>query len=136
VQVAFALVGALLQGCAPERPVASPSPRLYASDFQGGAKNCIVSKPSLEPNQEAVAYMQVGNDGGWCSITVAQDGNPYDAGLLTQTSQHGKVYIHPVGDNTRIDYTPDPGFSGTDLFVVKLLPGNPSLRVNVTVAPH
>ena len=46
------------------------------------------------------------------------------------------VYIHPVGDDTRIDYTPDLGFSGIDSFVVRLLPGNPVLRVNVTVAPH
>ena len=53
--------------------------------------------------------MQVGNDGGWCGITVAQDGKPYDAGLLTQAPEHGKVYIHPVGDATRIDYTPDLG---------------------------
>ncbi|HEY3848408.1 MAG TPA: hypothetical protein VGL95_14975 [Acetobacteraceae bacterium] len=80
--------------------------------------------------------MQVGNDGGWCAISVALDGKPYNTGLLTQPPEHGAVYIHPVGENTRIDYTPDSGFSGADAFVARLLPGAPTLRVNVTVAPH
>ena len=44
-----------------------------------------------------------------------------------------QVYIHPVGNATRIDYTPDARFSGSDTFVVKLLPGSPVLRVSVAV---
>jgi hypothetical protein len=135
--VVFALAGVVLQGCGqgPEQ-VTGPQTRLFASDFQGGAKTCVVPKPTLTPGKEASATMQVGNDGGWCGITVAQDGQPYSAGLLTQAPGHGKVYIHPVGDATRIDYTPDPGYSGADSFVVTLLPGDPTLRVNATVAPH
>lgn len=77
--------------------------------------------------------MQVGNDGGWCAIHVQQDGKPYKAGLLTQTAEHGTVFIHPVGDDTRIDYTPAPGYVGRDNFVVQLIPGNPTIRVTVTV---
>ncbi|MGA3398583.1 MAG: Ig-like domain-containing protein [Acetobacteraceae bacterium] len=137
--VALALVGAVLQGCAekpPSPPPAQSHARLFASDFEGGARNCDVPKLKLDAGKEFSASMQVGNDGGWCGITVTQGGKPYDAGLLTQAPEHGSVYIHPVGDDTRIDYTPEPGFSGADSFVVKLLPGSPVLRVNVTVAPH
>jgi hypothetical protein len=135
--VALTLACAVLQGCAgnPAQPAQSQA-RLFASDFQGGAKACVVSKFELVPGKEVSASMQVGNDGGWCGISVAADGKPYDTGLLTQPPEHGAVYIHPVGENTRIDYTPEPGFSGSDSFVARLLPGNPTLRVNVTVAPH
>ena len=135
--LALALVGVVLQGCggkpgAPEQAHA----RLFASDFQGAAKSCVVPKLKLDAGKEVSASMQMSNEGGWCGITVAQDDKPYDAGLLTQAPQHGKVYIHPVGDASRIDYTPDLGFSGTDAFVVRLLPGNPILSIKVSVAPH
>jgi hypothetical protein len=134
--LALALAGAVLQGCAEKPAPAQSQTRLFASDFQGGAKSCVVPKPRLDAGKEVSATMQVGNDGGWCGITVAQDGKPYAAGLLSQAPDHGNVYIHPVGDDTRIDYTPERGFSGTDTFVVKLLPGNPMLHVAVTVTPH
>ena len=78
--------------------------------------------------------MRVGNDGGWCAISVQLEGRPYAAGLLTRPPVHGSVFIHPVGGNTRIDYTPDLGFSGHDTFVVQLIPGNPVIRVDVMVA--
>ena len=77
--------------------------------------------------------MKLGNDGGWCAIGVANGGAPYDTELLTEPPAHGSVYIHPVGNATRIDYTPDARFSGSDSFVVKLLPGSPVLRVSVAV---
>ena len=77
--------------------------------------------------------MTVGNDGGWCGITIAQSGQPYEAGLLTIRPTHGRVYIHTVGDSTRIDYTPDSGFTGADTFAVRTVPGNDLLRVAVTV---
>ena len=48
---------------------------------------------------------------------------------------HGKVLIHSVGDDTRIDYTPDPRFSGNDAFTVKLIPGDATIRAGVAVAP-
>jgi hypothetical protein len=136
--VALALAGAVLQGCM-EKPASTAQQsqtRLFASDFQGGAKSCVVPKIKLDAGKEFSASMQLGNDGGWCGITVALDGKPYSAGLLTQAPEHGNVYIHPVGDDTRIDYTPDMGFSGADTFVVTLLPGKPELRVGVTVTPH
>jgi len=134
--VALALTGMALQGCAQKAPPAAEQhARLFASDFEGGAKRCIVPKLTLQAGKESPAAMRVGNDGGWCGITVAQDGQPYAAGLLEQSPGHGKVYIHPVGDDTRIDYTPELGFAGADSFVVKLLPGAPVIRVSVTVSP-
>ena len=129
-----ALVALLLQGCA-EKPLtqATGQPRLFAADFQGEAKNCAAPKPSLAAGKETAAQITLGNDGGWCAISVANDGAPYATGLLTEQPAHGKVYIHPVGPATRIDYTPDRGYAGNDAFIVRLLPGNPVLRVSVTV---
>lgn len=106
---------------------------MFAADMVGGAKQCTASKPELKPGQQASATMQVANDGGWCAVRVALDEHPYAAGLLTTPAEHGKVFIHPVGDATRIDYTPAPGYAGPDAFVVQLIPGDPSLRVAVTV---
>jgi hypothetical protein len=122
-----------LQGCAHQAP--RPSAPVYAIDFQGAAKQCTVPKQvDLQPGKTADATMAVTNDGGWCAIAVAQSGpEPYAAGLLTGRPAHGKVYIHPVGDQTRIDYTPETGFGGTDQFEVKLIPGDEVLRVAVTV---
>jgi hypothetical protein len=78
--------------------------------------------------------MTVGNDGGWCAISVHQPGpEPFAAGLLTRSATHGKVYLHAVGDNTRIDYTPDPGYAGPDTFLVTLLPDRSEVQANVTV---
>jgi len=68
-------------------------------------------------------------------VTVAQSGGrPFSAGLLQTRAQHGRVHVHTVGDNTRIDYTPDTGFTGADSFAVKLVPGNATLTVNVTIS--
>lgn len=135
--VALLLTGAVLQGCAPKAPpnAAGSQHQLFASDFRGQAKSCTVPKVRLQPGKPAEAAMKVGNDGGWCAIGVAQDGEPYAAGLLTTEPDHGKVYIHPVGNETRIDYTPDPGYRGADAFTVTLLPGRPALRVAVAVLP-
>jgi hypothetical protein len=38
-----------------------------------------------------------------------------------------------VGDETRIDYTPDRRFAGSDAFTVKLIPGDATIKVAVTV---
>jgi hypothetical protein len=134
---ALVLAGAVLQGCA-EKPApvaAARQPQLFATDFQGAAKRCTVPKVTLETGKTVEAGMKIGSGGGWCAISVAHDDAPYAAGLLTRAPEHGKVYIHPVGDDTRIDYTPALGFTGTDSFVVTLLPGRPALHVAVTVVP-
>lgn len=128
---------AALAGCAekPPPPPPAPQPHVFASDLAGAGKRCNVPAPSLADGKETLVTMQLGNDGGWCALTVRQDGKPYAAGLLTQAPEHGTVFIHPVGDGTRIDYTPDHGFTGTDAFSVKLIPGDPVIGAKVTVTP-
>jgi len=128
------LAGMLLAGCQSKPP--APSARIYAVDLAGAAKSCTVPAVELADGKSAEAAMRLSNDGGWCAIAVAQRGHaPYAAGVLQTRALHGQVFIHTVGDDTRIDYTPDAGFSGTDSFAVRLIPGNPVLTVNVTVTP-
>lgn len=126
---------ALLQGCGetPSRPAASRE-RIYAADLTGAAKVCDAPKLAPAAAKAADVAIKLGNDGGWCGIYAHQDGpKPFDAGLLTRRPEHGSVTIHTVGDNTRIDYVPDRGRTGTDSFTVKLLPGAAVLQVAVTV---
>jgi len=131
----LALAALTLQACSKgPGPTASGS-RVYAADVTGAAKSCDVPSLSLTDGKTVTAAIKVTNDGGWCGITVAQPGpKPYASGLLTARPTHGKVFIHQVGDNTRIDYTPDRGFAGTDNFSVKLLPGEPLVHVTVTAS--
>lgn len=126
---------ALLAGCAEKPAPPAPQARVFASDFVGGSKRCTVPAVSPVDGKETPVALSVGNDGGWCAIGVQQNRKAYAAGLLIQSPAHGKVFIHPVGDTTRIDYTPDRGFTGADAFVVKLIPGDAVLRASVTVTP-
>lgn len=139
-----ALVAALpglLSACANEEPPPPAPPAIvYSADLQGAARLCNTPKQvTLVPGQTAETQMVVGNEGGWCAISVAVPGaqptRAYDAGLLTTRPAHGKVYVHEVGFATRIDYTPEPGYAGADAFTVELLPGSPRLHVSVTVQP-
>jgi Bacterial Ig domain len=77
----------------------------------------------------------VGNDGGWCAITVNNNGWPFDAGLAVTPPAHGKLAIHTVGNDTRIDYTPTARFAGADTFSVRLIPGDATVRATATVTP-
>jgi hypothetical protein len=94
-----------------------------------------VPKVAPAAGQQTPVAMQLGNDGGWCAITVSNGGKPFSAGLLTSEPSHGKVLIHTVGDNTRIDYTPDVRYRGADTFAVRLIPGDATISASVTVAP-
>ncbi|HBK09108.1 MAG TPA: hypothetical protein DDZ81_25155 [Acetobacteraceae bacterium] len=134
---ALLLTGVVLQGCGgnPATGAAGSRLRVYSADLVGGAKSCEVPKIAPAGGQTTDAAVKMTNDGGWCGLTVHQAGpKPYDAGLLTARPEHGKVLIHEVGDETRIDYTPDRGFAGNDSFSVKLLPGSAAVRVTVAVA--
>jgi hypothetical protein len=137
VPSAFVITGLLLAGCSHDSGGAAGSKlRVYAADLAGAAKLCDVPKVDPLAGGGSEAPIKMSNDGGWCAIRVHQDGpKPFDAGLLTTRPNHGDVLIHEVGDDTRIDYTPDRGFAGKDAFVVKLLPGNAIIQVGVTVTP-
>jgi hypothetical protein len=123
----------LLQACQALPPASTT--RIYAADMAGAAKTCVVPKVAPVAGQDTPVAMKLGNDGGWCAIGVRDGGRPYSAGLLTSPPAHGKVLIHTVGDDTRIDYTPDRGFAGADTFTVKLIPGDATLRVSASVGP-
>ncbi|HQT79084.1 MAG: hypothetical protein B7Z80_22820 [Rhodospirillales bacterium 20-64-7] len=132
--LALILTGVMLQGCAQKAAPSGSAARIYAADVQGAAKQCTVPKLDLTAGKTTEAAVKVGNDGGWCGLTVHQPGpKPYDAGLLTGRPAHGSVLIHQVGDDTRIDYTPDRGYAGPDSFTVNLLPGDAGIHVAVTV---
>lgn len=128
---AFGLAASALQACAPQAPAHQPT-RQYYVDQGGVAPTCNASKVELRDGQETAGEMTVGGGPGRCSFTVSRDGNPFGAGLLTLRPEHGKVYVHTVGDDTRVDYTPAPAFGGPDRFAVKFVPGNAVLRVSVT----
>jgi len=130
----IAAAALLVQSCA-ERAPAPPSARMFSADMAGGAKSCTVPTVKPEPGQSAEVPMKVANDGGWCAVTVNNRGKPFDAGLLASPAGHGKVLIHTVGNDTRIDYTPAARFTGTDAFSVRLLPGDATVRVAVSVTP-
>jgi len=131
------LAGAVLLTACSDTPAPVARPRLpvYASDMKGAAKQCEVSGVTPVAGQPVDATMKLGNDGGWCAIAVHQSGpKPFDVGLLAKRPAYGNVTIHTVGDETRIDYVPDPGYLGADTFGVKLLPGASVVQVQVTVA--
>ncbi len=129
------MTGLLLAGCSNLGSGAgAPKLRVYAVDLAGAAKLCDV--PTVHPVAGGTpdVPMKVANDGGWCAIPVHQDGpKPFEAGLLTSRPSHGTILIHEVGDETRIDYTPDRGFAGNDTFAIKLIPGSAIIQVAVTV---
>jgi hypothetical protein len=125
---------AALAACA-EAPRASTN-RVFFVDTQGGARQCTVPKDvTLAADRLTEVAMTVGNDGGWCGVSIARDGQPYAAGGVTARPQHGRVHVRTVGDVTRVDFFPDTGFAGTDSFIVAMVPGGHRMKVNVTVQP-
>jgi len=132
--LAIAAAALLLQACA-EKPPLGPPIRMFAVDLAGAAKNCTAPQVTPAAGQTTDAALKLGNDGGWCAIAVNNGGKPFNAGLLTTPPAHGKVLIHTVGNDTRIDYTPQARFDGADAFSVRLVPGDAAIRVSVTVSP-
>ena len=123
-----------LSACMTQPQVLGRSSRLptYSTDLAGKAAECTVSAVTLQDGKEATATMTTGG-GGWCGILVRHNDDPFGAGLLTQAARGGSVYVHTVGDDTRVDYTPRAGTSGADSFTVKFIPGDATMRVTVTV---
>ena len=132
--LATAATALLLQSCA-ERPPSAPPARVFAADMTGAAKACTVPPVTPAAGQLVDVAIKVGNDGGWCAVTVNNNGRPFDAGLVATPPAHGKVLIHTVGNDTRIDYTPTVRYAGADAFSVRLIPGDATIRAAVTVTP-
>jgi hypothetical protein len=132
--VPAALLGLLLGGCTVLQGGSSGG-RVFAVDRQGAAAHCTVpGRLSPADGKEVDASMQRSAGAGWCGIPLARGGEPFAAGLVAQRPAHGTVYVHTVGDDTRIDYSPDAAFHGQDAFTVQLLPGRATVRVAVIVA--
>ncbi len=132
--LAIAAAALVLQGCAQRQP-AGPTARVFAADMAGAARVCTAPPVTPAPGRTIDAAIKLGNDGGWCAITVNNSGRPFDAGLLVAEPQHGKVLIHTVGNDTRIDYTPTAHYTGADAFSVRLLPGDATIRVAANITP-
>ena len=121
----------LLAGCVtPAQQAARSRSPVYAADLSGKAASCTAPEEKLTDGKPSAVAMATGG-GGWCGILVTRDGKPLDAGLLTQRLRNGAVYIHLVGDDTRVDYTPRPGAVGADSFAVKFIPGDETMQVTV-----
>jgi hypothetical protein len=128
--VSWLALALLIHGCAPSQGTWNG---IYTVDVTGGAKTCV-AQPAAPPDGKTVLdQMQVSDEGGWCGITATHDGHAFDTYLLVTRPSHGKVYAHHVGTNTRIDYTPDAGYVGTDSFAVRMLPGDSVIEGAVTV---
>jgi hypothetical protein len=135
--LALLLTGTLLQACGPNTAPAGSRLRVFAADVTGASQTCEAHEIAPAAGQTTEAAIKLANDGGWCGLPAHQEGpKPFEAGLLSVRPGHGSVLIHEVGDNTRIDYTPDRGFSGTDSFAVKLIPGDAKVNIAVTVTPQ
>ena len=131
--IATLAAGIALSGCA-----IKPAPTEQAVDLQneGIAKTCTPSTVDTAAGTPATITMT--ND-GWCGVFVAEkDQRPFSLGLVKARPAHGRVYIQPVNQQTRIEYTANAAYVGADAFTVSLrsrTEGTPDtmLRVNVTV---
>ncbi len=131
----LAVAAALVQGCTPQADratVAPPAPDLYG---RTRAAVCRVTPISLKDGGESTTTMTVVNDGGFCSIALSDAaGRPFQVGLVIAQPQHGKPLVHTNGNRTDVDYTPNPGFTGADSFVVRLRTPTVDSLLHVTVA--
>jgi hypothetical protein len=125
----LAATALLTQGCVQQ----TAGPGIFTIDTQGGAKTCVASNAAPPDGQAVLAQMQVSDEGGWCGILANHNGAAFDSYLMEIRPSHGTIYAHHVGNNTRIDYTPETGFVGTDRFSVRLIPGNAVIESAVTV---
>ncbi len=126
----LAVSGVLLSGCAPQ---AGGWNGIFAIDSAGAAKTCVASPVAPPDGKTVLVQVQMSNEGGWCGVTLNRAGVAYNSYLLVTRPAHGRVFAHHVGQTTRVDYTPDPGFVGTDSYAVRLIPGNAVLEGGVTV---
>ena len=97
-------------------------PVLAASDprNEGISKVCTPTNPDFTKPGPYNAGIAMSND-GWCGVfAVERDGRPFSLGLVRARPAHGRVFIQKVENATRVEYTPDAGFAGTDAFTVAL----------------
>lgn len=114
----------LLSACANQN---APQTVVQAEPMDGVASVCNTTPSPLPRAAAAEVQMQLRNDGGWCAVRIAdKDGTPFSYPLMRQRPAHGHVTVNKVAGNSRIEYTPASGFSGTDAFTVALVPKDAS----------
>jgi len=135
VTVRYLPFAALLAVAACAKPV-PPAASVQPEPMDGAAAACTTTPTTLPKGEAGSVAMQVANDGGWCALRITdKDGKPFLFGLLRERPQHGRVGVYKVLDNTRIEYTPAHGFTGSDAFVVAVAPKDksPDLLIKVAV---
>ena len=108
-----------LTACAKTAP-----PVLTAEDPRndGIAKTCTPTNPDLTKPGPYTASIAMTND-GWCGVFATdKDGKPFSLGLLRARPAHGRVLTQKVGNATRVEYTPENNYVGTDTFTIALRP--------------
>jgi len=123
----------VLQGCA-----TAPTPPQPTEDLNVGiAKTCSFTPVTPALGGEASSTITMTND-GWCAVRVKQsDGTPFQLGLLKVRPEHGRVLIQKLGGETRLEYTADPAWTGTDRFTAAVRPtsgADAALQVAVNVS--
>ena len=134
--IAIAAAVIALQGCAPTQT----STQVAAEQFnEGVARTCNASALQVAPGGTANSTISMTND-GWCALrTTEADGQAFQLGLVRTRPAHGFVLIRRVSGRTRIEYTPNERYVGTDSFTVALRSRTASgadatVHVAVTVA--
>ncbi len=130
---ALCLPALCLAGCVQQHPASMAAASSYSADLVGRAANCTAPPVVVADGHDAAGTINTGG-GGWCGIPVTRDGKPVGAALLTQPARSGSVYVHTVGSETRVDYTPYSG-KVADGFTIKFIPGDETMRVTVNAPP-
>ena len=134
------MLGALLQGCAkPEAPPpAGPPPPLPPHAGPPPAQRCTVTPFTVKDGGSADVGMSLSNEGGYCAATLLSEGGvPFATFLVPVPPLHGIPRVIPYNGKTSVEYAPQPGFTGHDSFIVKLIlhgrPGYTTLNMSVDV---
>lgn len=127
--VCLSLLAALaVQGCA--KPPTTAAENVTDPMNDGRSKTC-----NATPVADGAGAITMSND-GWCSVALSDGGAPFTLGKLTTRPANGRVVVQKVGRDTRVEYTPNDRFTGSDRFTVALQPrtaGAPDVPVQVAV---
>ena len=120
-----------VQGCAAPPMTAAVSPTDPMTD--GRSTTCAAT-----PVADGAGAITMSND-GWCSVALSDGGAPFTLGRVTARPANGRIVVQSVGRDTRVEYTPNDRFTGTDRFTVALRPRSAGaadvpVQVAVTVA--
>lgn len=128
--IALAVAAIALQGCAQQSTLQATQ----AEDTTGIAKTCTASTPTT--TSPATATIAMTND-GWCGVHIADRNEPFQYGLVKSRPEHGYVVVKKVGAQTRVEYTADNRYVGSDKFTVALrsrTASEPDTTLQVTVS--